>query len=252
MVQHGYLNKKFMRIIARLDIKNNFVIKGINLEGLRKIGDPISIANNYYEQKIDEIIYIDSVASLYKRNSLPDTIEKTSENVFVPMTVGGGIRSLGDIELLLKSGADKVAINSFGTEEPNFINEAVKNFGSSTIVIYVEAKKISEKKWEVYKYSGREKTGLDLIYWIDKIQEFECGEILLTSVDYEGMKKGFDIEMVNQIYDKIKVPLILSGGCGNIEHIKYVKKNFNNVSVALASLLHYKIANIKEIKREIE
>ena len=136
-----------MRIIARLDIKNNFVIKGINLEGLRKIGDPISIANNYYEQKIDEIIYIDSVASLYRRNSLPDTIEKTSENVFVPMTVGGGIRSLGDIELLLKSGADKVAINSFGTEEPNFINEAVKNFGSSTIVIYVEAKKISEKKF---------------------------------------------------------------------------------------------------------
>ena len=146
-----------MRIIARLDIKNNFVIKGINLEGLRKVGDPIDLAGKYYENKIDEIIYIDNVASLYRRNSLTKMISKTSEEVFVPMTVGGGIRSLQDIEELLNSGADKIAINSYAIENPKFITEAVSNFGSSTIVIYIEAKQVSTDKWEIFKFSGREK-----------------------------------------------------------------------------------------------
>ena len=213
-----------MRIIARLDIKNNFVIKGINLEGLRKVGDPIDLAGKYYENKIDEIIYIDNVASLYRRNSLTKMISKTSEEVFVPMTVGGGIRSLQDIEELLNSGADKIAINSYAIENPKFITEAVSNFGSSTIVIYIEAKQVSTDKWEIFKFSGREKTNINLCNWVDEIQDRGCGEILLTSIDYEGLQRGFDIDMIDKIYAKIKVPLIISGGCGDIDHIISLKK----------------------------
>ena len=146
-----------MRIIARLDIKNEFVIKGINLEGLRKIGDPIKIAQNYYNQGIDEIILIDSVASLYERNNLFNIIEKITESIFIPITLGGGIRSIKDIDRALKAGADKVAINSYATENPEFIRKAVNIFGSSTIMSYIEAKNISDGNWEIYKNYGREK-----------------------------------------------------------------------------------------------
>ena len=172
-----------MRIISRLDIKNDFVIKGINLEGLRKVGDPVQTAKNYYQNGIDELIFIDSVASLYKRNNLYHIVEKSVKDIFVPLTIGGGIRSCKDIEMALRSGADKVAINSYATENPSFIKEAVSNFGSSSIISYVEAKNIGENKWEAYKYCGRERTGLDLIHWIQKVQDLGCGEILLTSID---------------------------------------------------------------------
>ncbi len=237
-----------MRIIARLDIKNDFVIKGVNLEGLRKVGDPVQTAINYYQNGIDELIFIDSVASLYKRNNLYHIIEKSVKDIFVPLTIGGGIRSCKDIEMALRSGADKVAINSYATEKPNFIKEAVSNFGSSSIISYVEAKNIGEKKWEAYKYCGRERTGLDLIYWIKKVQDLGCGEILLTSIDYEGMQKGFDIELVNSFCNIVKVPLIISGGCGKISDIEIIKSKFINVSVALASVLHYKKIKIQKIK----
>ena len=147
-----------MRVISRIDIKNNYVIKGINLEGLRKIGKPLEIATKYYTYGVDEIILVDAVASLYKRNNLFDVVKEATKNIFVPLTLGGGLRSLKDIENALKSGADKVALNSYVTENPNFIKEAVKNFGSSTITIYIEAKKIDNKKWEIYKHYGRERT----------------------------------------------------------------------------------------------
>lgn len=237
-----------MRIISRIDVKNEYVIKGINLEGLRKVGDPLQIATNYYEQGIDEIIMIDAVASLYKRNNLFNIIKKSVENIFVPFTLGGGIRSLQDIEKALKSGADKVAINSYATENPNFIREAVRNFGSSTISVYIEAKKIDDQKWEAYKNSGRDKTGLDVVEWIKKIQEFECGEILLTSIDFEGLQQGFDIELIDNVYNDISVPLIVNGGCGNIDDIFKAKKKFENISFAIASAFHYKKISISDIK----
>ena len=239
-----------MRIISRLDIKNNFVIKGINLEGLRKVGDPIELATNYYNSGVDEIILIDAVASLYNRNNLFNIVEKISESIFAPLTLGGGIRSIRDIENALNSGADKVAINSHATENPNFINEAVKMFGSSTITIYIEAKKIAEKKWEVYKYYGREKTNLDLVDWIQKVQDLGCGELLITSVDYEGMQKGFDLEMIDTIYSHINVPLIFSGGCGKMEDIININKQYNNISLSIASAFHYKKITIDQIKNE--
>ena len=242
-----------MRIISRLDIKNNFVIKGINLEGLRKVGDPIELATKYYLNNIDEIIYVDAIASLYRKNTLSNLIFETSKKIFVPLTVGGGIKSYEDIEKALKLGADKVCLNSYATQNPKFIGSSVKNFGSSTIVIYIETKFNSDiSDWEVYKYSGRERTGIKLINWIETVQEMGCGEIMLTSIDYEGAQKGFDIKLIKKIINKIKVPLIISGGGGKYEHILNLKKEFKNVSVALASALHYDKININKLKKIIE
>ena len=238
-----------MRTIARIDIKNNFVIKGINLEGLRKIGDPEKIIKDYYNNTIDELLIIDSVASLYGRNNLFEFIKEITREIFVPITLGGGIRSLEDIENALKSGADKVAINSKALEDPNFLNKAVKNFGESTIIVNIEAKKILPNKWEPYKFCGREKTNINLDDWIKTIHQKGCGEILLTSIDYEGTESGFDIDLINHVYKLIKKPLIISGGCGNLDHISELKEKFQNVSIAIASVLHYKILSIPEIKK---
>ncbi len=239
-----------MRIISRIDIKNEFVIKGINLEGLRKIGDPLEMATRYYNEGIDEIIMIDAVASLYGRNNLFNIVERSVENIFVPITLGGGIRSLKDIDKALKSGADKVAINSYATENPNFIKEAVKNFGSSTITIYIEAKNIGHKKWEAFKNSGRDKTGLEILDWIKKVQDYNCGELLITSVDFEGLQKGFDIDLLEKIYPYISVPLIFNGGCGKIKDIIDVKKKYENISFSVASAFHYKKVSIRDLKNE--
>ena len=236
-----------MRIISRLDIKNEFVIKGINLEGLRKIGDPIEIARQYYLNGVDEIILIDAVASLYGRNNLFEIVKRTTENLFIPITLGGGIKTLKDIDKALNSGADKIAINSAGIENPSFIKEAVDNFGASTITIYIEAKKKNNGTWEAYKYYGREKTGINVIDWIEEVQNMECGEILLTSVDHEGTQEGFDLELINEIKNKIKVPLIFSGGFGKIEHLHEALKLTKNISFAIASAFHYKKIEIKKI-----
>ena len=237
-----------MRTIARIDIKNESVIKGINLEGLRKVGDPVDLAKKYYSEGIDELLIIDSVASLYGRNNLFELIKKITNEIFVPITLGGGIRSLDDIENSLNSGVDKVAINSKALEEPNFLKEAVSNFGESTIVVNIEAKKITNEKWEPYKFCGREKTNLNVINWIDTIQNKGCGEILLTSIDKDGTETGFDIELINAVYQLSHKPLIVSGGCGNLDDIKIISKKFKNVSMALASVLHYKTIKISEIK----
>ena len=236
-----------MRTIARIDIKNDSVIKGINLEGLRKIGDPVKIAKEYYTGGIDELLIIDSVASLYGRNNLFDLIKNIANEIFVPITLGGGIRSLKDIENALNSGADKVAINSKALENPNFLNEATSNFGESTIIVNIEAKKIDVSSWEAYKFCGRERTNLNVNDWINTIQDKGCGEILLTSIDKEGTETGFDIDLIKNVYEIIKKPLIVSGGCGSLDDIKELKKKFKNASVALASVLHYKTLKISEI-----
>jgi cyclase len=236
-----------MRTIARIDIKNDSAIKGINLEGLRKIGDPTDIAKQYYANGIDELLIIDSVASLYGRNNLFDLIKNITKNIFVPITLGGGIRSLKDIENALNSGADKVAINSKALENPNFLSEATSNFGESTITVNIEAKRITGSSWEPYKFCGRERTNLNLIDWINTIQSKGCGEILLTSIDKEGTEAGFDIDLIKNVYEIIKKPLIVSGGCGSLDDIKELKKKFKNASVALASVLHYKTLKISEI-----
>ena len=240
-----------MRIIPRLDIKNNYVIKGINLEGLRKIGDPKVIIEDYSNDNADEILIMDSVASLYGRNNLFNLIKEITKDVFIPITLGGGIKSLKDIEDALNSGADKIAINSGAIKNKKLISQASKLFGSSTILSSIEAKKIDKDKWEPYTNCGREKTGLNLIEWIKKVQDDGCGEIILTSVDKEGTEEGFDIDLLQSVYEIIYKPLILSGGCSSIEDIDYIKKNFEDCSTSIASIIHYKKYKIKDIKKKL-
>jgi cyclase len=237
-----------VRVIARLDIKNNFLIKGIHLEGLRKIGDPYEFANKYFHSGIDEIIYMDAVASLYNRNSLNDIIKATAKNIFVPITVGGGIRTIDDAYKILRSGADKVAINTAAIKNPRLIEELSKRFGNSTIVISIEAKKLTDGKWEAYTNNGREKTGIDVIKWSLDVERLGAGEILVTSVDQEGTGRGFDDSLVKSVTDKVKIPVIASGGMGTLQHFVDIVKKSNCDGVAIANLLHYSKIIIKDLK----
>ena len=200
-----------LRLIPRLDIKGPNLIKGIQLEGLRVIGDPNLFALKYYENGADELLYMDSVASLYGRNNLQDLITKAVKNVFIPITVGGGIRSVKNAYEMFRCGADKIAINTAAVKNPLFLKELVKEFGSQSIVISIEAKKNSENKWEVYTECGRERTGLDVIEWANKCVSSGVGEILITSVDKEGTCKGFDIELTKELTNKFNVPIIACG-----------------------------------------
>ena len=238
-----------IRVIARIDVKNEFVIKGIHLEGLRKVGDPNVLAKKYYEDGIDEIIFMDAVAAYYDRNSLSHIIEKACEEVFIPITVGGGLRTIEDINQALKSGADKVAINTKAIQNPAFITEASKIFGSQCIVASIVAKKLGSDKWEAYIDNGREPTGLDVVEWAKKLEELGAGEIMLTSLDMEGTKKGFDIELYQAIQNVVSIPIIASGGMGNIKHGIELLSNANVDAIATASIIHYNIDTIKNIKK---
>ncbi|MAV92551.1 MAG: imidazole glycerol phosphate synthase subunit HisF [Candidatus Marinimicrobia bacterium] len=235
------------RIIARLDVKNNYVIKGIHLEGLRKIGDPNELAKNYYNNGIDEIVFMDAVASYYDRNSLNEIIERACNDVFVPITVGGGIRKIKDIHTALRAGADKIAINTAAVKDPNFLTKASKTFGSQSIVSSIEAKK-NNNFWEVYIDNGREPTGLDVLDWVKKVQDLGAGEIMLTSVDMEGTKKGFDIELNKLVSEICSIPIISSGGAGNTNDILKLFKETNVDAAAVASILHYNLCEIDTIK----
>jgi len=239
---------KKVRVIARLDIKNDFVIKGIHLEGLRKIGDPNIIAKEYYNQGVDEIIFMDAVAAYYDRNSLKEIIQNACKEVFVPITVGGGIRTIADIQNALDAGADKTAINTRAVSNPDFIKEASVVFGSQCIVCSIDAKQIGTDKWEVYVDNGREPSGIDVVEWAKRVEDLGAGEILLTSIDKEGTKKGFDINLCNSVADVVKIPVICSGGAGSKEDIAEVIANGNVDAVSLASILHYNLDKIGSIK----
>lgn len=238
-----------IRVIARIDVKNEFVIKGIHLEGLRKVGDPNILAKKYYEDGIDEIVFMDAVAAYYDRNSLSHIIEKACEEVFIPITVGGGLRTIEDINQALKSGADKVAINTKAIQTPEFITEASKIFGSQCIVASIVAKKIGSNKWEAYIDNGREPTGLDVVEWAKKLEELGAGEIMLTSLDMEGTKKGFDVELYQAIQNIVSIPIIASGGIGNAKHGVDLLTTTNVDAIATASVIHYEIDTIQNIKK---
>jgi len=236
------------RIIARLDVKNDFVIKGIHLEGLRKVGNPNEMAKKYYNQGVDEIIFMDAVAAYYDRNSLSHIIEKACKDVFVPITVGGGIRKIEDIQIALNAGADKTAVNTKAVQNPNFIKEASEVFGSQCIVSSIDAKKIGENKWEVYVDNGREPTGRDVIEWAQEVESLGAGEIMLTSIDKEGTKKGFDIELNKMVSQIVTIPIISSGGAGKNKDIADVILNTDIDAVSIASLFHYNIEPIDSLK----
>ena len=237
-----------LRIIARLDIKSDKVVKGINLEGIRKIGDPKNLALKYYREGIDEIIYMDVVASLYERNTITKFIKEAASKVFVPLTVGGGIRNLKDIRKVLNNGADKVAINTAAIKNPNFIKEAAKAIGSQSIIVSIEAKR-KKGFWEAYYDNGREKSGLDVISWAIKAQEFGAGELLITSVDQEGLESGMDVELLRSLRNEITIPIIFSGGVGSVKDIINVVPEAD--AVAIASIFHYNKISVKEIKQDL-
>lgn len=241
---------KNIRLIARLDVKNDYLVKGIQLEGLRKIGNPNELAKMYYEQGVDEIIYMDIVASLYNRNSLIDIVRKTTEDVFIPITVGGGIRSVEDAQEILRCGADKVAINTAAIKRPELISEISGKFGAQSMVLSIEAKRIANCKWEAYYDNGRERTGIDVVKWAKRGYALGAGEILLTSVDMDGTEKGFDLELINAVAEDIPIPVIASGGCGNIDDMKGAILESKADAIAVASILHYRKFDILTLKDE--
>ena len=240
--------RQILRIIARLDIKGANLIKGIHLEGLRIVGDPQVHAEKYYNDGADEIIYMDTVASLYGRNNLLDVVTRATEHVFVPMTVGGGIRSVEDARALLRAGADKVAINTAAVKDPSLVTKISDVWGSSTIVLSIEAKQTAPGKWEAYTDNGRERTGLDVVQWAEQGAQLGAGEIFVTSVDQEGTKNGFDCELISAITKSVDIPVVASGGFGKLEHLKELMQVSKPTGVAIADSLHYKKFNFNEIR----
>jgi len=227
-----------IRLIARLDVKAPNLIKGVHLEGLRKIGDPNEYARRYYEQGADELLYMDVVASLYERNSLVDIVERTTRDVFIPITVGGGVRSVEDARSLLRAGADKVAVNTAAVRRPELIAELARRFGTQCVVLSVEAKR-GVRGWEAYTDNGREHTGLDIVEWARRGTALGAGEILITSVDREGTRRGFDTELVRAVASAVDVPVIASGGMGEVAHLFDVVEAGGAEAVAMADVLHY-------------
>lgn len=230
---------KTVRIIPRLDVKGPNLVKGIHLEGLRVLGKPSDFAKYYYETGADEVMFMDVVASLYERNSLHDIISETAKSIFIPITVGGGLRSISDIKEVLRAGADKVCLNTAAINNHQLIKDATRMFGSSTIVVAIEAIKESNGQYLAYTDNGREYTGVDVFEWAQKLDEMKVGEIVITSVDREGTGEGFDIDLISKISSLVSVPVIAHGGPGKKEDITPVFEKAKADAVAISSLLHY-------------
>ena len=248
------------RIIPRLDIKNNNLIKGINFEGLKILGDPEDFAKYYYENGADELILSDPVASLYGINSLHAILNKIVRSISIPISIGGGIRSIETIRDLMNAGADRVILNTYAIENPEFLKKAVKYFGSSTIIVAIDYKKILKTKdfekndyfYEVYKENGKQNTNIDAIKWAIECQELGAGEILLTCIDHEGLMKGFESNLPKKIENYLNIPFLIGGGGGSSKHILDIFKHTNCNGVSLASILHYKKLNIQNIKSYLD
>lgn len=237
-----------VRLIPRLDIKGPNLVKGVHLEGLRVLGKPEAFARQYYEAGADELLYMDVVASLYERNSLIEIIERTARDVFIPLLVGGGLRTLDDINAVLRAGADKVAINTAAIRRPDFVQAAAKRFGSSTIVVSIEAKRRPTGIYEAFTDNGREPTGVDAISWASRAAELGAGEIMLTSIEQEGTGRGFDLELTRAVSAAVSVPVIACGGAGTVDQIYSAIVDGGADAVAIASILHYELLQRTEIQ----
>ncbi len=229
---------KCKRVIARLDVKNNALVKGIHLEGLRVLGKPEDFAKKYYEDGIDELIYMDVVASLYNRNGLVELVRKTAEKVFIPITAGGGVRNLSDVKELLSAGADKVCVNTAAIKDPDLIPRIADVYGASTIVVAIEAIKTDEK-FMAFTDNGREYTGIEVVEWASRVVELGAGEILLTSVDTEGTGKGFNFDLIDAVRREVTVPVIAHGGAGSVQDLYDVLSKHCIDAVGVASMFHY-------------
>ena len=239
------------RIIPCLDVKNGRVVKGINFVELKDAGDPVEQAKFYSEGGADEICFLDITASNENRDIILDVVKKTSQECFVPLTVGGGVRNIQDISNLLKSGADKVSINTAAVNNKKIIKESAESFGSQCIVIAIDAKKTSERKWEVFTHGGRNPTGLDVQNYVKEVEELGAGEILLTSMDRDGTKKGYNLKLTKLISENVNVPVIASGGAGSPKDMVEVILKAGASAVLAASIFHYGVHSIFSVKKEM-
>ena len=240
-----------LRIVPRLDIKGPNLVKGIHLEGLRTLGSPAAFASHYYENGADELIYMDTVASLYGRNNILDFVRKTAEDIFIPLTVGGGLSSIADVRRALRAGADKVAINTAALADPELIERASEEFGSSTVIVSIEAIEQSDGTYEAFCENGREATGRDAVEWTEEAERRGAGEILVTSVDREGRGEGYDCELTSKISNRVSIPVIACGGAGRPDHLCQAVKQGGADAVSMASMLHYRLADQRR-QEEIE
>lgn len=243
---------KKIRLIARLDVKNDHLVKGIQLEGLRKLGDPHDFAADYYRQGVDELLYMDIVASLYNRNNLSAIVRRTTDDVFIPITVGGGLRSVDDVRSILQMGADKAAINTAAIKDESIITQVAEAFGSQCMVLSIQAKRSCTwpGKWEAYYDNGRAHSGYDVVEWAKRGVALGAGEILLTSVDNEGLQQGMDLELIEAVTKAVNVPVICGGGVGCGDDIVDAA-NAGADAVACAAVLHYKKETVTELKEDI-
>lgn len=236
------------RIIPCLDVRNGKVVKGVNFEGVRDVGDPVEYAEEYNRQGADELVFYDITASFEGRGVFLDVVRETAKKVFVPLTVGGGIKTADDIKDALRAGADKVSVNSQAVQNPDLIKQGADIFGSQCICVGIDAKKIAEKKWTVYINGGRVDMNLDLIEWVKKIEQLGAGEICLNSIDADGTKAGFDIEMLDAVCRSVNIPVIASGGAGRIEDFSEVFEKTGATAALAASLFHFKELTVGEVK----
>lgn len=242
---------KKVRIIPRLEIKSRHVIKGIRMEGLRQVGLPEEMCIHYFDQGADEIFFVDTVASLYGRNHLADLVSMASERIFVPLGVGGGIRCVEDFHALLCAGADKITLNTQAITTPELITKAANVFGSQCVIVSIQAKRQNQDYWEAYTLNGRERVEVDALAWAKEAESRGAGEILLTSIDRDGTKKGMDIELIQNISAAVKIPVIAAGGVGSVQHIIEAVNQGGANAVALSNILHFGIKTIRDIKREL-
>ena len=240
------------RIIPCLDVKNGRVVKGINFVDLKDAGDPVEQAKIYSDGGADEICFLDITASNENRDTIYDVVEKTSKKCFVPLTVGGGVRSVDDINTLLNCGADKVSINTAAVNNKNLVKESSEKFGSQCIVVAVDAKKVKENKWEIFTHGGRKSTDIDALKFVEKMESLGAGEILLTSMDRDGTKKGYDLDLTKKVSKLVNIPVIASGGVGNLEHLHQGIKIGKASAVLAASIFHFGEHTILEAKQYLD
>ncbi|KMN46475.1 imidazole glycerol phosphate synthase subunit HisF [Bacillus sp. LK2] len=239
------------RIIPCLDVKEGRVVKGVNFIGLQDVGDPVEIAALYNDAGADEIVFLDITATHEGRKTIIDVVEKTASKVFIPLTVGGGIANVQDMYNLLRAGADKVSINSAAVRNPKLIQAGAEHFGSQCIVVAIDARKVAEDKWNVYVNGGRIDTGMDAIEWAKRVVKLGVGEILLTSMDADGTKNGYDLRLTEAISNSVSVPVITSGGCGHADHILEVFQKTTVDAALAASIFHYGEATVQDVKKKL-
>lgn len=239
------------RIIPCLDIKDGKVVKGVNFVGLKEVGDPVELAKRYDLQCADEVVFLDITASYEDRGIIRDLIAKAASELSIPLAVGGGIRTIDDFRMILASGADKVSVNSAAIANPDLIKQASDEFGVQCVVIAIDAKKNEQGRYDVYVKGGRENTGLDLVEWVKKCESLGAGEVLLTSMDADGTRAGFDIDMLNAVCEVVNIPVIASGGCGSVQDIVDVFEKTNVDAALVASLFHFNEATVEDVRNEL-